>query len=512
MAVSCPTCVPGFCRIRPLAGLTALLIPLLTPVAADALETIKLRLPMLQETLTVKVSELRDPNALLQGSSDLAELDRATNGAIGRKLNALLGSQLPLQMRSLVRNAVGSALLDQVLLLLAALGEVDGINQPPASGSAELEQALQQAAARNNGSITLADVLAVVPGRTATVDLNRFVLSLQRLRQQQLEAGPLVAASPAAGVDAALNQPGPARPVHRTVNLAVRHRSTPLPALVVEPDGTANGRLVVVSHGLWDRPGSFAGWADHLASHGYTVVLPHHPGSDATQKRAMLSGKAPPPGPEELQLRPLDVSAVIDAAAAGGLQLRRPVNTRSVLVVGHSWGATTALQLAGARPSSQELRQFCSDVQDPARNLSWVLQCSFLDAADRSGLADRRVSAVVAVSPPMRLLFAPGAADAMNAQVLLVSGTRDWVVPVGPEAIEPVRSLSVDNRLAGHRLVLAEGGDHFNLRGPAAGGGDPLKGLILAWFDGKAALPASGWGNTAIPLRDVTTAVLGNSR
>jgi hypothetical protein len=188
-------------------------------VAADALETIKLRLPMLQETLTVKVSELRDPNALLQGSSDLAELDRATNGAIGRKLNALLGSQLPLQMRSLVRNAVGSALLDQVLLLLAALGEVDGINQPPASGSAELEQALQQAAARNNGSITLADVLAVVPGQTATVDLNRFVLSLQRLRQQQLKAGPLVAASPAAGVDAALNQPGPARPVHRTVNL-----------------------------------------------------------------------------------------------------------------------------------------------------------------------------------------------------------------------------------------------------------------------------------------------------
>jgi len=119
---------------------------LLAPGPASAIETIKLKLPMLQDTFSVKVSELRNPDALMQGTSDLAELNRATNGEIGRKLNQLLGSELPVQMRSVVRNAVGSALLDQVLLLVSALGEVDGIDQQPAQGSAELEQALRDAA------------------------------------------------------------------------------------------------------------------------------------------------------------------------------------------------------------------------------------------------------------------------------------------------------------------------------------------------------------------------------
>ena len=45
-----------------------------------------------------------------------------------------------------------------------------------------------------------------------------------------------------------------------------------------------------------------------LAAQGYTVLLPDHPGSDFSQQRAMLAGDRPPPGPEELRLRPLDVS------------------------------------------------------------------------------------------------------------------------------------------------------------------------------------------------------------
>ena len=494
----------------------ALLAPLPLAAPARAIETIQLKLPMLQDTFSVKVSELRNPDALFNGTSDLAELNRATNGDIGRKLSALMASPLPAQMSSVVRNAVGSPLLDQVLLLISALGEVDGVPEKPSEGSAELEQALQKAAANNKGNVSLVDVLEVMPGNTVTVDLNRFLLSLQRLRDQQRQADPLVTAVAPATIDIRLNTPGDTKTIRRTLAIAVAHRSTPLPLVVIEPTaGRGNGKLVVISHGLWDSPASFEGWAEQLASHGYTVVLPFHPGSDKTQQQAMLSGKAPPPGPGELMLRPKDVSAVIDAAAAGQLQLANPVSTRNVLVAGHSWGATTALQLAGARPSSTELRQFCTNVTDPARNLSWVLQCSFLDSADRSGLADPRVKAVVAVSPPMRLLFAPGAGDSLNAQVLLVSGTRDWVVPVGPEAIDPIRNQAKDAGIGGHRLVLAEGGDHFNLRAPAGSADAPLSALILAWFDGGAVLPASGWGNASFPLRDVTgaaTSAAGSSR
>ena len=77
----------------------ALLAPLPLAAPARAIETIKLRLPLLQDTFTLKVSELRNPDALFNGTSDLAELNRASNGDIGRKLSALMASPLPAQMR-----------------------------------------------------------------------------------------------------------------------------------------------------------------------------------------------------------------------------------------------------------------------------------------------------------------------------------------------------------------------------------------------------------------------------
>jgi predicted dienelactone hydrolase len=490
-------------HLRRVTRLVAGLLLAALPVEpARALETIRITLPMMQETFTLKVSDLRDPRAMDAASSDLAELNRATNGAIGRSLASMLDSDLPLQLASLARVVQGSSLVDQALLLIAALGDIDGLSVPPTVGRDDLERALRQTAA-NQGRLTLADVLAAVPGQTATVDLNRFLAALRRLQRQQAEALPLLA-SVAPARDDQLGTPG-ARPYRRrTQTLAVSHRTVPLRVVLIEPSSGANGRLVVISHGLWDSPLSFEAWANHLASHGYTVLLPEHPGSDAAQQHAMLSGKAAPPGPDELKLRPRDVSALIDAAADGRLGLRHGVDTSRVLAAGHSWGATTVLQLAGVTPSSERLRETCNNVRDPSHNLSWVLQCSFLTAADQAGLADRRVQSVVAVSPPMRLLFAPGAARAMHGTVLLVSGTRDWVVPVGPEAIDPMRKLAANTGIGRNRLVLAEGGDHFNLRAPAASADSPLNALILAWFGSGASLPTDGWAHKAMPLRDVT--------
>jgi lysozyme len=53
---------------------------------ARALEEIQLRLPLLETSFTIKVSELGSRQLLRRGNSDLAELDRASNGALGRQL------------------------------------------------------------------------------------------------------------------------------------------------------------------------------------------------------------------------------------------------------------------------------------------------------------------------------------------------------------------------------------------------------------------------------------------
>ena len=492
------------------AGLCA--AGLLAPAPAEAIETIRLRLPLLDTDLLIRVSELRNPAALLAGDSDLAELDRATNGAIGQKLKAVLQSNLPLELKNVFRNSNGSPLLDQVLLLVGALGDIDGLPEP--IEPAQFHQAMERAAAK--GGINLLDVLEQLPGESVTVELGRLGYSVQRFRAQRRQAEQLIAAMPAVSSQGPWLEPGLFTGVRREFKIAVSHRPQPLALAIWEPaaGAAAPNRLVVISHGLWDDPSNFEGWAAHLASHGYTVVLPRHPGSDQKQQRAMLSGKQPPPNPLELALRPKDVSAVIDAAQQSQLNLVHPVNTQAVLVAGHSWGATTALQLAGARPTSTRLRKLCDDLRHPWRNLSWVLQCNFVGSADSAALADPRVVAAIAVSPPMRLLFDVDSAKGMGAPVLVVSGSNDWVVPPGPEAIEPV-GRAVRTTSEGHRLVLVEGGTHFNLRSNLAAGGGPLRGLILAWLGAASQAPSgsppqlapSGWGSITLPLRDVTNAL-----
>ena len=235
----------------------------------------------------------------------------------------------------------------------------------------------------------------------------------------------------------------------------------------------------------------------------------------------MLAGEAPPPTPEELRLRPMDVSAVLDGIAAGKLAGFQGIQIQSTVVVGHSWGAITALQLAGGRSSSTPLRQNCGDLLNPERTLSWILQCSFVSTADAPPQPDARVKSVVAVSPPIGLLFSPDAAQGIQARVLLVSGSSDWVVPPDPEALIPFSQSPA----MGHRLVLVKGGDHFNMRAPAkatspvkATGTAVLAPLILAWVNGTFAagiqalpaagapslLPPSGWGSAVMPMVDVT--------
>jgi hypothetical protein len=111
-------------------------------------------------------------------------------------------------------------------------------------------------------------------------------------------------------------------------------------------------------------------------------------------------------------------------------------------------------------------------------------------------------------------LFPRGSGQNLSARILLVSGSRDWIVPPDPEAITPMTWGSS----LGNRLVLVQGGDHFNLRpGPSANGG-VLGSLLLTWINAAFAsgeavrpspgavnvLPANGWGSAVMPMADVT--------
>jgi len=500
-------------RIRSTAALAALMATGLGVLArpAQAVDLVELVTPFSGDIFTIKVSELANQQTLLNGTSDLAELDRATSGAIGKQLIEVFQKPLPISKGAFDKDS-GSPLLQQVVLVLAQLGELEGLKTKQLGADA-LAKAVDQAAA--SGSITLLSLLQALPGTAVRVDLPKVVKALQRNAKQRLITDQLLKAGTPSASDPSLAKPGALALSRRELSLPVAHRSVPLTLVVIQPAAQANGRLVVISHGLWDSPANFEGWARHLASYGYTVVLPVHPGSDQEQQRAMLAGEAPPPTPDELRLRPMDVSASLDAIQAGQLTGFQGINAQRAVVVGHSWGAITALQLAGGRSSSVPLRQRCGDFKNPERTLSWLLQCSFVSTADAPPQPDPRVLSVVAVSPPIGLLFSPEAAQGIQARVLLVSGSRDWVVPPDPEALAPFAQSPAQ----GHQLVLADGGDHFNLRAPAqAKTPAVLSPLILAWVNGTFAagaqaqpaagapklLPPTGWGSTQMPLVEIT--------
>jgi hypothetical protein len=101
-----------------LAGCPWLLI---TP-SASALENLALKLPVGDITITAKVSELASPDALWAGSSDLAELNRATDGNYARLIQELFDIRLPKPPADGVPDA---PMAQEIEVLLKQLIDVD---------------------------------------------------------------------------------------------------------------------------------------------------------------------------------------------------------------------------------------------------------------------------------------------------------------------------------------------------------------------------------------------------
>jgi len=470
----------------------ALALGMVSTAPARAIEELTFRLPVVDLSLSARVSELQSAQALWDGDSDLAQLNRAFRGRFSAQFEELLHTPLPLQQDA------DNPMTRQAVLLMRSLVDVDAAE--PALLAADPVQIALGRVQSAGQPLTLLNLLQALPGKHVTIRLDRALPYLRRLQRQEAEADALITGRPPLpAAPTSQLTPGPLPLVIEERQLPDPAAQEPLEVTVVRPDGAARLPTVVISHGLWDAPESFLGWARHLASHGATVLLPRHRGSDLSQQAEMLAGDAPPPPPDEFLRRPREVSLVLDGLAAGQLGLPAATPTRDVVFMGHSWGGTMALQLAGARSVATPLWQACARTDAPQRNISWVLQCSFLPAAIPDSFADPRIARVVAVSPPQGLVFA-GGLDQLKVPVLLVSGTRDLVVPPQPEALKPFPGYGGQ----GHRLVLVEGGTHFNLPAAADTPGGPLRALLLRWLQGQPIEPGVPLGDPAgLPLHVV---------
>lgn len=236
--------------------------------------------------------------------------------------------------------------------------------------------------------------------------------------------------------------------------------------------------VVVISHGFNSDRTTYAYLAEHLASHGYVVVMPEHSGSNGQQIADLLRGRAQNViDRTEFIDRPLDISYILDQLEKSSIpdaRFKGSLNLSKVGILGHSYGGYTALVLAGATPNFEQLRQACTAELDSTLNVSLVLQCQALQTPEQPiDLADTRIQNVIAISPIGSNLFGQSGYQNINIPVMIISGGGDTIAPALLEQIQPFTWLTTPEK----RLVLINNGTHFSTGNTASTSPDVLPGF-----------------------------------
>ncbi|MCX7596336.1 MAG: alpha/beta hydrolase [Fischerella sp.] len=333
-------------------------------------------------------------------------------------------------------------------------------------------------AAADPGGFTLLNILRKFPSRDISINLVRALQianSFQNLVDRTQEAIALI--NKQAQQEAITNPadlisfsrinlllPGTYQWQKQTITLEDRSRERRFPADIYLPQVSIARPVVVISHGLGSDRTSFAYLAERLASYGFVVAVPEHPGSNTEQLQALLSGRsAEITNPREFIERPLDIKYLLDelsrqSQSHPGWQGR--LNLEQVGVVGQSFGGYTALALAGAPINFQELQNNCPPVQDTF-NVSLLLQCLTVELPEfnKYHLSDPRIKAAIAINPVISTVLGKDSLSQIKIPVMIVSSSADTAAPALPEQILPFTWLTTPNKY----LVLVNGGTHFSM-------------------------------------------------
>lgn len=239
-------------------------------------------------------------------------------------------------------------------------------------------------------------------------------------------------------------------------------RDRQLYTIVVQPEQIGEKTpVVIISHGLGARPEDFVERAQHLASYGFVVVMPQHPGSDHEQVQKLKQGLSRSYFlTNEFIDRPRDISFVIDELERRNQsEFGGRLNLQSVGVAGHSFGGYTVLAVAGATIDFANLQAEC-DRPFAYQNISLLLQCQALSLPRQAyNFRDHRVNAVLAANPVNYSIFGSKGLSQIQIPVFIVGGNYDVATPA---AFEQARTFPLLGSSVKY-LALAEGQAHVNL-------------------------------------------------
>jgi predicted dienelactone hydrolase len=219
--------------------------------------------------------------------------------------------------------------------------------------------------------------------------------------------------------------------------------------------------VVIFSHGLGDSPQAYRQEAEHLASDGFLVAIPQHPGSDNLQQEAFKRGTTN----EIYQIsefidRPQDITYLLDELESrNASEFEGRLNLQNVGMGGHSFGGYTALALAGATIDFENLARDCRQ-RLRELNLSLFLQCHALDLPFQTyDFRDPRITSIVVKNPVNSSIFGPQGLAQVQIPVMVLAGSHDPVTPAVYEQFRTFRWFTTEPRY----LVLMEGQAHFDI-------------------------------------------------
>jgi predicted dienelactone hydrolase len=228
--------------------------------------------------------------------------------------------------------------------------------------------------------------------------------------------------------------------------------------------------LVVFAHGYNDIRLASTYLAEHLASWGFVVIAIDYADNWFTQDQPglLLAG---------LYTRPKEISSQLDFAAelsAPGGQLEGMIDPELIAIVGHSWGGTNALTLAGGQldlewysrlvaehpeiciaPAEAGNLDLCGDILDHQQELAELAGLENTPEGLWPSWNDPRVDAIVGLAPDGALFGAQGL-QGVKVPVMLSVGTADRYVNPDAAVVQTYRDLASVEK----SLVVLEGADH----------------------------------------------------
>lgn len=234
-------------------------------------------------------------------------------------------------------------------------------------------------------------------------------------------------------------------------------------ALVYQPQSWRKGKtpVIIFSHGLASKPEDFGQIGEYLASYGYVVVIPQHPGSDYIHVQDFIGGyERELFETQEFIDRPKDISFVIDELERrNDSEFGGRLNLESVGVAGHSFGGYTALAVGGATIDPANLEREC-ERRIWRINLSLLLQCQALELPNQEySFKDPRVGAVFAINPVNSAIFGQKGLSQISLPVMLGSGSYDPATPIVYEQSRSFLWLTTPNKY----LAILEGQAHVDV-------------------------------------------------